>query len=151
TVDGVYGSGKATTETAVSVVHQRPPLPFLRADVQVELPRNVWVRGPGTAIELGGTLIVVKELGEPFVLGGTVETVRGFTSFYSGSFAVGQVRVLVDETPDFNPPQDVPVTEAVSDCAVFSHVSCRADLPELPLGGAADHTQAGIDGVMIVA
>jgi autotransporter translocation and assembly factor TamB len=152
TVDGVYGSGpqKATTEAAASVAHQRPFLPFLRADVQVELPRNVWVRGPGTAIELSGTLIVVKELGEPFVLGGTVETVRGFASFYSGKFAIDQGRVTFTGTPEINPVLEVTVTRAVSGYTVSIHVSGRAKSPQLRLSSTPDLPQADIVTLLVV-
>ena len=84
TVDGVYGSGlpKTAAREAVSAARQMTSAAFLRADVQLALPRNVWVRGHGTAIELSGALTVTKELGTPFVLRGTLETVRGFTSWF---------------------------------------------------------------------
>ena len=152
TVDGVYGSGpqKATTEAAASVAHPRPSLPFLRADLQLELPRNVWVRGPGTAIELSGALTITKELGEPFVLGGTVETVRGFASFYSGKFTVEQGRVTFTGTPEINPVLDVTVTRAVSDYAVSINVSGRAKSPQLHLSSTPDLPQADIVTLLVV-
>jgi len=152
TVDGVYGPGpqKATTEAAASVEHQKPFLPFLRADVQLELPRNVSVRGPWTAVELSGALTVTKEVGEPFVLGGTVETVRGFASFYSGKFAVDQGRVTFTGTPEVNPVLDVTVTRAVSSYAVSIHVSGRAKSPQLRLSSIPDLTQADIVTLLVV-
>ncbi len=150
TVDGVYGSGKATTEAAAPVVHSRATLPFLRANLQLELPRNVWVRGPGTAIELSGALTVTKELGEPFVLGGTVETVRGFASFYSGRFAVDQGRVTFTGTPEINPVLDVTVTRAVSSYAVSIHISGRAKSPQLHLSSTPDLPQADIVTLLVV-
>ena len=102
TVDGVYGSGpqKSTPAAPVSVARQPAALPFLRADLQLELPRNVWARGAGTAIELSGILTVRKELREPFVLSGTLETVRGFASFYSGRHTLEQGRVTFTGTPE---------------------------------------------------
>jgi autotransporter translocation and assembly factor TamB len=152
TVDGVYGSGpqKATAESGALVAHQRPSLPFLRADLQLEFPRNVWVRGPGTAVELSGTLPVTKELKEPFVLGGTVETVRGFASFYSGKFAIDQGRVTFTGTPEINPVLDVTVTRAVSGYAVAVHVSGRAKSPQLHLSSIPDLPQADIVTLLVV-
>jgi len=152
TVNGVYGSGpqKATPEAAQPVAHERPFLPFLRANVQVELPRNVWVRGPGTAIELSGALTVTKELREPFALGGTVETVRGFASFYSGKFTVDQGRVTFTGTQEINPILDVTVTRAVSGYAVSIHVSGRAKSPQLHLSSIPDLPQADIVTLLVV-
>jgi autotransporter translocation and assembly factor TamB len=152
TVDGVYGSGpqKATTEAAALVAHQRPSLPFLRANLQVDLPRNVWVRGPGTAVELSGALTVTKELGEPFALGGTVETLRGFASFYSGKFTVERGRVTFTGSAEINPVLDVIVTRAVSDYVVSINVSGRAKSPQLSLSSTPDLPQADIVTLLVV-
>jgi translocation and assembly module TamB len=151
TVDGVYGSGpKPVHEAASPVARQRAALPFLRANVQVELPRNVWVRGPGTAIELSGILIVTKELGQPFVLGGTVETVRGFTSFYSGRFALERGRVTFTGSSEINPILDVIVTRAVSDYVVSVNVSGRAKSPQLDLRSIPDLPRADIVTLLVV-
>jgi len=152
TVDGVYGAGpqKATTEAATLVAHQRPPLPFLRVNVQVDLPGNVWVRGPGTAVELSGALTVTKELGEPFVLGGTVETLRGFASFYSGKFTVERGRVTFTGSAEINPVLDVIVTRAVSDYVVSINVSGRAKSPQLRLSSTPDLPQADIVTLLVV-
>jgi translocation and assembly module TamB len=152
TVEGVYGSGpqKVTTEVAASGTHQVPSLSFLRADLQLELPRNVWVRGPGTAIELSGALTITKELGESFVLSGTVETVRGFASFYSGKFAVERGRVTFTGSPEINPALDVIVTRAVSDYVVSINVSGRAKSPQLTLSSTPDLPQADIVTLLVV-
>ena len=152
TVDGVYGAGpqKATTEAATLVAHQRPPLPFLRANLQVDLPRNVWVRGPGTAVELSGALTVTKELGEPFVLGGTVETLRGFASFYSGKFTVERGRVTFTGSAEINPVLDVIVTRAVSAYVVSINVSGHAKSPKLSLSSTPDLPQADIVTLLVV-
>jgi translocation and assembly module TamB len=152
TVDGVYGSGpqKATPEATVPVARQQAALPFLRADLQLELPRNVWMRGSGTAIELSGVLTVTKELREPFVLSGTVETVRGFSSFYNGRFTLEQGRVTFTGTPEINPVLDVIVTRGVSGYAVSIHVSGRAQSPQLRLSSTPDLPQADIVTLLVV-
>ena len=152
TVEGVYGSGppKATTEAEASGTHQRPSLAFLRADLQLELPRNVWVRGSGTAIELSGALTITKELGESFVLSGTVETVRGFASFYRGRFTLERGRVTFTGSAEINPVLDVVVTHAVSDYAVSINVSGRAQSPQLNLSSTPDLPQADIVTLLVV-
>ncbi len=152
TVEGVYGPGpqKATTAAATSVTQQSPSLAFLRADLQLELPRNVWVRGPGTAIELSGALTITKELRESFGLSGTVETVRGFASFYSGKFTVERGRVTFTGSPEINPVLDVIVTRAVSDYVVSINVSGRAKAPQLNLSSTPDLPQADIVTLLVV-
>jgi autotransporter translocation and assembly factor TamB len=152
TVDGVYGPGPQKTRpgATVPVVHQQAILPFLRADVQLELPRNVWVRGSGTAIELSGALAVTKELRAPFVLSGTVETVRGFASFYSGRYTLEQGRVTFTGTPEINPILDATLTRGVSGYAVSVHVSGRAQSPQLRLSSTPDLPQADIVTLLVV-
>jgi len=152
TVDGVYGSGRPKTvvQEATSAARQMAFIAFLRADVQLELPRNVWVRGSGTAIELSGALTVTKELRAPFVLRGTVETVRGFTSFYSGKFVVERGRVTFTGTPEINPMLDVTVTRAVAGYAVAVNVTGRAQSPQLRLSSTPDLPQADIVTLLVV-
>ncbi|MBM3226694.1 MAG: hypothetical protein FJZ47_23260, partial [Candidatus Tectomicrobia bacterium] len=151
TVEGVYGAGPpqaVPTETARGP--QLASLAFLRADMHLDMPRNVWVRGPGTAIELHGALRVTKALGEPFVLSGTVETVRGFASFYSGKYAVEQGRVTFTGTPELNPVLDVTVTREVSNYVVSVHVSGHANAPQLRLSSTPDLPQADIVTLLVV-
>ena len=152
TVDGVYGPGpqKATPEAIAPAVRQPAALPFLRADLQLELPRNVWARGSGTAIELSGVLTVRKELREPFVLSGTLETVRGFASFYSGKHTLEQGRVTFTGTPEINPVLDATLTRGVSGYAVSIHVSGRAQSPQLRLSSTPDLPQADIVTLLVV-
>jgi autotransporter translocation and assembly factor TamB len=60
TVDGVYGPGpqaaNTTNGTEPSAQSAKAPLPFLRTNLQVIIPRNAWVQGPGTAVELSGEI-----------------------------------------------------------------------------------------------
>jgi translocation and assembly module TamB len=152
TVDGVYGSGlpKTTAEATVSAVRQTISPAFLRADVQLELLRNVWVHGPGTAVELSGTLAVTKELGTPFVLRGAVETVRGFTSFYSGKFVLERGRVTFTGSPQIDPRLDVTATRSVASYVVAVNVTGRAKAPQLRLSSTPDLPQADIVTLLVV-
>jgi translocation and assembly module TamB len=152
TVEGVYGSGpaKATAGQATPAVSPTAPLPFLQANLQLVLPRNVWVNGPGTAIELSGDLTVTKELRGPFVLSGTVETVRGFASYYNQKFVLEQGRVTFTGSPEINPMLDVIVTREVSSYVVSINVSGRAISPQLHLSSTPDLPQADIVTLLIL-
>jgi translocation and assembly module TamB len=152
TVDGVYGPGPQKVESGatISMARSQTALPFLRADLQLELPRNVWVRGSGTAVELNGVLTVTKELHEPFVLSGTVETMRGFATFYSGRYSLERGYVTFTGTPEINPILDVIMTRGVSGYAVSIHVAGRAQSPQLRLSSTPDLPQADIVTLLVV-
>src|SRR5712691_422922 len=152
TVEGVYGSGprKATAEQGPPGVSPTASLPFLQTNLQLKLPRNVWVNGPGTAIELSGDLTVAKELRGPFVLSGTVETVRGFASYYNQKFVLEQGRVTFTGSPEINPVLDVTVTRAVSSYVVSINVSGRALSPQLRLSSTPDLPQADIVTLLVL-
>ena len=84
------------------------------------------------------------------MLSGTVETVRGFASFYSGKFAVERGRVTFTGSPEINPALDVIVTHAVSDYVVSINVSGRAKSPQLSLSSTPDLPQADIVTLLVV-
>ena len=93
-------------------------LPFVRADIPIDIPRNVWFQGPSTAIELSGNMCVTKDLYSPFILSGSIETMRGYASYYGRRFTVESGRVTFTGTPELNPMLDVTVTQKVSDSLV---------------------------------
>src|SRR5262245_11934713 len=87
---------------------------------------------------------------ESFVLSGTVETVRGFASFYSGRFTLERGRVTFTGSPEINPVLDVVVTRSVSDYVVSINVSGRAKSPQLTLSSTPDLPQADIVTLLVV-
>jgi autotransporter translocation and assembly factor TamB len=151
TVEGVYGPGPQAAGGGLASAdgRQAAPLPFLRADVQVDLPKNVWVRGPGTAVELSGDVRVTKELKGPFIVSGTVETVRGFASFYGKKFTVKEGRVMFTGSPDINPLLDVSATHTVSDHVITIHVEDKARQPKITLSSVPEVDQADIISLLV--
>jgi autotransporter translocation and assembly factor TamB len=136
TVAGAYGSGpeERTPVDGTTPVPQKPvPLPFVRANLALDIPRNVWVQGPGTAVEMRGKLRVTKELRAPFILSGSIETVRGFATFYGKKFVVEQGLVTFPGTEEINPILDVVSTYTVSDYTISMHVEGKAQQPQLTL------------------
>lgn len=153
TVDGVYGPGPGVLIEAdgrTTIVRQRLPLPFLRADLTVEIPRNTWVQGTGTAIEMRGQMRVTKALEQPFILDGTVETIRGFASFYGKKFVVQEGRVVFPGTEEINPFLDVLVTHAVAGYIVSIQVGGKAKQPHLALSSTPELLQADIVALLLV-
>jgi translocation and assembly module TamB len=154
TVQGVYGPGPETVAANGARGNGPPrpvvPLPFLRANIHVNLPRNVWVHAPGTAIEAGGELDITKELGQPFVLSGSIATIRGFAGFYGKRFVVQQGEVTFTGTPEINPLLNVRVTHEVSDYVVTIQVEGRASKPEIVFSSTPELPQTDILSLLIV-
>src|SRR5262245_7364448 len=92
TLAGVYGPGPKAVGTgkgpAPVPTWYDILLPFVHADIQLDIPRNVWIKGSGTAIELSGQMRVTKDLSQPFILSGSIATVRGFATYYTKRFNV---------------------------------------------------------------
>src|SRR5262249_45668496 len=111
TLAGVYGPGpkagdKGKAPAQVPTLYDLL-LPALSADIQMDIPRDVWIQGSGTAIELSGKMRATKALGQPFVLSGSMETVRGFATYYTKRFNVESGKVTFTGAPELNPLLDV--------------------------------------------
>ena len=154
TIAGVYGPGPKALGTdkgpaAVSTSDDLS-LPFMRADIQVDIPRNVWLQGPSTAIELSGNIRVTKDLRAPFILSGSIETVRGYASYYGKRFTVESGHVTFTGTPEVNPMLDVTVVQKVSDYLVSIHVTGRARQPMIAFSSAPELPQADIISLIVL-
>jgi translocation and assembly module TamB len=152
TVEGVYGSGheaSSGTDGTASVPRQPAPWPFLSTNLVVDIPRNAWVQGPGTAVEMRGNLQVTKDFQAPFIVSGSIETVRGFASFYGKKFILQNGRVTFSGTEEINPVLDVTTTHEVSDHVVSIHVEGKAKQPELMLSSQPELEQADIVSLLV--
>jgi autotransporter translocation and assembly factor TamB len=153
TVAGVYGPGPEAVGSpngGASTLHRQVPLPFLRTDLTVDIPKNAWVQGPGMAIELSGKIRVTKALQEPFILAGNVETVRGFATFYGKKFTVQEGKVTFPGTEEINPFLDVTVTHKVSDYVVTIGVGGKATQPKLSLSSEPELPEADVVSLLVL-
>jgi translocation and assembly module TamB len=154
TVAGVYGRGApgaATTDgTGSAQAGADTMLASLRADLKIDLPRNVWVQGSGTAVEMRGDVQVTKQRNAPFIVSGTVETVRGFASFYGKKFTIAQGQVTFTGSPEINPLLDVTVTRKVSDYVVTIHAGGKAQQPEIVMSSVPPLDQMDILSLIVV-
>jgi translocation and assembly module TamB len=154
TVEGVYGPGPAAVaagnDAAGVPLQVDVPLPFLRADIRVDIPHNAWIHGPGTAIEVSGDLQVVKAVSQPFVLNGMVTIVRGFASAYGKRFVIKQGQVIFTGTPEINPQLDITVDHTVSNYLVEIHVGGQARTPEISFSSTPELPQTDILSLLIV-
>jgi translocation and assembly module TamB len=138
------------TDGRTPVIQKQVPLPFLRADITVDIPRNTWVQGTNTAVEMRGNMRVTKALEQSFILDGTVETIRGFASFYGKKFTVQEGKVVFPGTEEINPFLDVWVTHTVSGYDVSIKVGGKAKQPILTLSSVPELPQADIVALLVV-
>ncbi|MGC1953081.1 MAG: translocation/assembly module TamB domain-containing protein, partial [Gammaproteobacteria bacterium] len=154
TVAGVYGPGPvaATFEAAAAspaAEPEAPPLSFLRADIQLDMPRNVWIQGKGTAIELSGRLQLKKDQSRPFVLAGEVETLRGFATFLGRKFNVEKGIVTFTGSEDVNPLLDISASYEVADYTVYVNVTGQSKEPEITYNSEPELDQQDILSLLI--
>ena len=139
TVSGVYGGDPEETESATEEAEpESPVMRILQTKLRVRLPRNVWVVGPETAVEVQGSLRVDKNLNEPFVIGGSVQAVRGFVTFKGRKFDLERGQVTFTGADEINPILDVVGRHDVSDYAITLHVEGESRRPRLTFHSTPD-------------
>jgi len=154
TIAGVYGPGPKALGTgkgpAAVPTGSDFSLTFVRADIQIDIPHNVWLQGPSTAIELSGNMRVTKDLRAPFILSGSIETVRGYASYYGKRFTVESGTVTFTGTPEINPMLDITVAQRVSEYLVSIHVTGRAQQPTIAFSSVPELPQADIVSLVVL-
>ena len=154
TVQGVYGpgpqAGAGGDEGTPKSTQIDVPLPFLRADIRVDMPRNAWVQAPGTAVEMSGDLHITKELAQPFILSGGITLVRGFASVLGKRFVIKEGQLTFTGSPEINPVLDITVNYTVSNYLVVIHVEGKAREPKLFFSSTPELSQTDILSLLIV-
>lgn len=147
TLSGVYG-GDPEEEAGVrkqdEVDSDSPVVRGLRTEVAVMLPRNVWVVGPETAVEIRGTLLVNKSANEPFVIGGNAQTVRGYVTYRGRKFDLERGRVMFSGADKNKPILDVVARHEVSDYVITLHVEGDSKRPELTFSSTPELAEEDI-------
>jgi translocation and assembly module TamB len=154
TVKGVYGPGPGAVgngeDGAPSTLQIDAPLPFLRADLRVDIPRNAWIHGPGTAMEISGDLQLTKALQQPFIVSGGMTMVRGFTTVYGKKFVMKEGQVTFPGSPEIDPFVNITITHTVSSYLVTIHVDGRARQPQITFSSTPELEQSDILSLLIV-
>src|SRR4029450_11707427 len=135
---------------APSALQIDAPLPFLRADIRVDIPRNAWIHGPGTAMEISGDVQLTKALQQPFILSGGMTMVRGFATVYGKKFVMKEGQVTFTGSPEINPFVNITITYTVSNYLVTIHVDGRARQPQINFSSTPELDQSDILSLVIV-
>jgi len=81
--------------------------PNVSMNVDVIIPRNLWVNGDQTDLELKGELGIRKAYAQNPVVTGSIESIRGTYTFYSKEFTIQKAIVQFQGTPEINPLLDM--------------------------------------------
>ena len=151
-VEVVYGSGagaQGTPENGASAARQQDSLPFLQADLNVDLPRNVWLQAPGTAIELQGKLDVTKRYNHPFAFGGDVAIVRGHATLFGKKFDLQSGEITFTGSEAINPLLNVTATHRVSRYTVYINLEGESQAPQITLSSDPELEQQDIISLLL--
>ena len=152
TVPGVYG-GDPEGEADVAQADNGAPASFITRSLQTELnvrmPKNVWLVGPETALELRGSFLVAKSFDEPFVIGGSAETVRGFIGFMRKKFDLERGKITFTGASEFNPFLDVVARHDVSGYSVALHVEGESKRPQFNFSSTPDLAEEDILSLLV--
>ena len=153
TVPSVYGGGPEGGTDAAQAADNGAPASFITRSLQTELnvrmPKNVWLVGPETALELRGSFLVAKIFNEPFVIGGSAETVRGFIGFMRKKFDLERGRITFTGANEFNPFLDVVARHDVSGYSVALHVEGESRRPQFNFSSTPDLAEEDILSLLV--
>ena len=141
TVSAVYDGDPEEEAGASESKEAEPDSPVvrgLRTELSVVLPRNAWVVGPETAVEIQGTLLVNKNSNEPFVLGGSAQTVRGHVTYRGRKFDLERGRITFSGADENKPILDVLARHEVSGYTITLHVEGDSRRPELTFSSSPE-------------
>jgi len=91
-----------------------------------------------------------KALSQPLVLSGSMETVRGFATYYTKRFNVESGKVTFTGAPELNPLLDVTVAQRVSDYVVSIHVTGKARQPTIVFSSVPELSQGDIVSLLVI-
>ena len=95
----------------------------ITANVMMEIPNNVWLKGKNENIEIKGKVALKKEPGKSFVLYGPLNAVRGTYLFRGKLFKITQCEVNFIGQENINPPLNITGETKVADVKIIIHLT----------------------------
>lgn len=130
------------------VINEVKQTDYFRDDVGMNLnvfiPGNAWAKGKGANLEVMGRIGVMKKYGEPVILTGDIDTIRGTYEFFGKLFRIERGKVSFRGTPEINPFLDVRALYKVSDVRIFVDVNGTVEKPAVRLSSAPPMEQTDI-------
>ncbi len=114
----------------------RPPDHFtenVAMDIAVNVPRDSWVKGAGVDIEVEGKLDITKKYGDPYLVSGNIDVVRGDYQFMGKLFRIEGGTVSFRGKDIIDPFLDIRALYEVSSVDVFINITGTAEKPKIQL------------------
>ena len=108
-------------------------LSSLSADLAIEVPGNVWLRGQDLNAEIAGEVKLKKKPQGPFLLFGALNTVRGNYQFQSRTFRITRGRVQFQGLKEPDPLLDIRAESRIRDVEIIVRITGSARMLELSL------------------
>ncbi|MFZ0611805.1 MAG: translocation/assembly module TamB domain-containing protein [Desulfobacterales bacterium] len=143
--------GEQTADGRAIVIGERgeSPLAPLAADVTVEIPRNVWLRGQGLNAEIAGAIRLQKKRQAPFLLTGSLNTVRGTYEFQGRRFTIARGVVEFQGLPEPDPRLDIQAENRIGNVTIIVRIGGSVRHIELSLDSDPAMDQADIVSYLI--
>ncbi|MGD8971271.1 MAG: translocation/assembly module TamB domain-containing protein, partial [Desulfobacterales bacterium] len=119
----VIGEQTAAGGSIVIGGGREDPLSALTADVTIEIPRNVWLRGQGLNTEIAGSIRLKKEKQALFLLTGSLNTVRGNYEFQGRRFKITRGVVDFQGLPEPDPGLDIRAETLINSVTIIVRIT----------------------------
>ncbi|HML95096.1 MAG TPA: translocation/assembly module TamB domain-containing protein [Thermodesulfobacteriota bacterium] len=106
---------------------------FVSLDLDVNIPRQSWIKGSGANIEVQGRLDINKNYKEPYLITGSIDVIRGDYQFMGRLFNIESGTVSFRGKKIVDPFLDLRATYEVSSVEVYINVSGTAEKPRIQL------------------
>jgi translocation and assembly module TamB len=118
-------------------------------DLELAIPKNVWLRHANANAELSGRLRLEKAPGANLAVGGLLEVVRGWVGFQGRRFNLVRGVVTFERGENINPTLDVVGEYRAGEYVVNAVVSGNAEKPALTLTSQPQLDQSDILAVLL--
>jgi autotransporter translocation and assembly factor TamB len=145
----VIGEQTADGQTIVTGERESGPLLPLSADVRIEIPRNVWLKGQSLNAEIAGTIRLKKETQAPFILTGSLNTVRGDYVFQNRRLKITRGEVAFQGLPQPDPGLDIQAETRIGDVTVIVRITGSVRKIELTLDSDPTMDQSDIVSYLV--
>ncbi|MGB5617748.1 MAG: translocation/assembly module TamB domain-containing protein [Desulfobacterales bacterium] len=145
----VIGELSAEGQPIVIGGDREDPLSALAADVTIEIPRNVWLRGQGLNTEIAGSIRLKKEKQGLFLLTGSLNTVRGDYDFQGRRFKINRGVVEFQGLPEPDPGLDIKAETRINNVTIIVRITGSVRKIELSLESDPAMEQADIVSYLV--
>jgi autotransporter translocation and assembly factor TamB len=106
---------------------------YVEMKLNIDIPKDSWVKGSGANIEVEGKIEINKNLKEPYIVTGNIDVVRGEYQFMGKLFVIQGGTVSFRGKEIINPFIDVRALYEISRIEVYINITGTAEKPKIKL------------------